>query len=447
MPVYWQQLGLSPTQIGILRAVWGVAYSIGAVIFGKMASKWKIRRALLLMSILSTAITPLVSLLPRRTHDKCMVVLGNTPGTYNSDHENVRRSTVFQEDRNSFQSGNKWIKSLVASRVNNHKNHVNHTLRFKSQVRKVEEKLISERNTPPRHSHTLMSKRIPRQVSVDHAEVLILEKNPDDIKTIFLLFVFIVFVGELLASPTFNLANSEIVDYLGENSRDFGKIRLWGPIGHMIAAPTTALLVTHYHYTLCGEYQDNFAIVFAVISMMATASFVSVTQFGNQQNEHSDITQEDDNGQPLTLITFFSRYQNFVFIVMTFLIGCFDGVVLTFGFWYTKTLDVAVATLVFGFSRMACSAVSVVFLGFTGMCVKKTGYTGVTVFSMLLFVSWYAGMSFMKNPWFMLIFETIGYTAYVVGFTGLISYFGEMTPRHLMDTVQGKGSHRGGTPL
>ena len=57
---------------------------------------------------------------------------------------------------------------------------------------------------------------------------------------------------------------------------------------------------------------------------------------------------------------------------------------------------------------------------------------------MLLFVSWFAGMTFMKNPWFTLIFETIGYLAYVVGFTGLISYFGEVTPPNLMDTVQGK---------
>ena len=73
MPVYWQQLGLSPTQIGILRAVWGVAYSVGAVLFGKLANKFRIRRALLLISILSTMVTPLVSLLPRRTHDICTV--------------------------------------------------------------------------------------------------------------------------------------------------------------------------------------------------------------------------------------------------------------------------------------------------------------------------------------------------------------------------------------
>ena len=59
------------------------------------------------------------------------------------------------------------------------------------------------------------------------------------------------------------------------------------------------------------------------------------------------------------------------------------------------------------------------------------------MFSMLMFVSWFMGMSFMKNPWFMLIFETIGYIAFVVGFTGLISYFGEVTPHYLMDAVQG----------
>lgn len=81
LPVYWQQLGLSPTQIGILRAVWGVAYSVGAVLFGQMANKWRIRRALLLMSISSTIVTPLVSLIPQRTHDKCTVQSGQIPSS------------------------------------------------------------------------------------------------------------------------------------------------------------------------------------------------------------------------------------------------------------------------------------------------------------------------------------------------------------------------------
>lgn len=49
----------------------------------------------------------------------------------------------------------------------------------------------------------------------------------------------------------------------------------------------------------------------------------------------------------------------------------------------------------------------------------------------------------MKNPWFMLIFETVGYIAYVVGFTALISYFGEVTPRNLTDTVQGRPENTG----
>ncbi|XP_022785248.1 major facilitator superfamily domain-containing protein 6-like isoform X2 [Stylophora pistillata] len=408
MPVYWQQLGLSPTQIGILRAVWGVAYSSGGVVFGKMASKWKIRRALLIMSVLSTAVTPLVSLVPRRTHDKCLVVVGKNLT------ENKRHMIASQEGKNSFHRSDALIKS-----------------RGVEEKPDVLEHFISRRSLPP------ITKRTPREAPLSRDHVLILEKSPQDINTIFLIFVFIVFVGELLASPAFSLANSESVDYLGENSRDFGKIRLWGPIGHMIAAPTTALFVTHYHYMLCGEYQDNFAFVFTVIFIMALTSLVSVTQFGDQAIEHSDNTEENGDGKPLTLLDFFSRYQNIVFIVMTFLIGCFDGVVLTFGFWYTKTLDVTIATLVFGFSRMTSSAVSVVFLGFTGLCVKKTGYTGVIVFSMMLFVTWFVGMSLMKNPWLMLLFETVGYTAYVTGFTGLISYFGEVTPTYLMDTVQG----------
>ena len=435
LPVYWQQLGLSPTQIGILRAVWGVAYSLGAVIFGQMASKWKIRRALLLMSVLSTAITPLVSLLPRRTHDKCLEQLRMGP----PEQVTVRRSTVLQDGQDDF--GHQWSNTRVAGKMNlkDHRKHLNHTFGFQSYLKQLGEERIKRGYDKLQYPRSFGSTQLARQqIPSNNAKVFVLEKDPEDINSIFIIFIFIVFVGELLSSPAFNLANSEIVEYLGENSREFGKIRLWGPIGHMIAAPTTAVLVTHYHYVLCGEYQDNFAIVFAVISLMASAAFVAVTQFGHQTTEDTrNVAEDSDNDKQLTLIKFFSRYQNFVFIFMTFLIGCFDGVVLTFGFWYTKTLDVSIATLVFGFSRLTASTVSLVFLGLTGTCIKKTGYNGVTVFSMLLFLSWFTGMSFMKNPWFMLLFESIGYIAYVVGFTGLISYFGEVTPRHLMDTVQG----------
>jgi len=265
----------------------------------------------------------------------------------------------------------------MAGKMNSkdHSNHLNRIFGFQSPLNKLEEKRIKrgyEKLHHLQYVHSFGSTRLARQqIPANNAKVLVLEKDLEDINSIFIIFIFIMFVGELLSSPAFNFANSEIVEYLGENSREFGRIRLWGLIGHMIAAPTTAVLVTHFHYVLRGEYQDNFAIVFGVISLMASAAFVAVTQFGNQKTEdRRDVAQDSDSDKQLTLIKFFSRYQNFVFIFMTFLIGCFDGVVLTFGFWYTKTLDVSIATLVFGFSRLTASAVSLVFLGLTGTCVK-----------------------------------------------------------------------------
>lgn len=132
LPVYWQQLGLSPTQIGILRAVWGVAYSLGTVIFGKMASEWKIRRALLLMSVLSTAITPLVSLLPRRTPDKCLEQLRmGSP-----EQATKRRTTVFQDDQDDF--GHQWSNLRMAGKMNSkdHSNHLNRIFGFQSPLNK-----------------------------------------------------------------------------------------------------------------------------------------------------------------------------------------------------------------------------------------------------------------------------------------------------------------------
>ncbi|XP_068727781.1 major facilitator superfamily domain-containing protein 6-like [Montipora capricornis] len=454
-PVYWQQMGLSPTQIGILRAFWGVGYSVGAVLFGKMANKWKIRKGLLLMSIAATVITPLVSLLPRRTHDNCVL---RSQKIATSDF--LRRTSLSQRRFHSnraftnithfSQPSENHLKNDIAHGLKNfnEKNSNGSGTKRKRSLKKDisggltkygSQSLVQEGRVPDYYRNTKqMTQRLPRQLQGDQGKQFVLEKNLRDIKNIFIMFIFIVFIGEFLSSPAFNLANAEIVEFLGEKSREFGKIRLWGPIGHMITAPSTAILVTHFHYMLCGEYQDSFVIVFIVIAAMAACAFLSVTQFRSEQKSaNNKIDKKEDNGTPISLTTFFAQYQNLVFIIMTFLVGCFDGVVLTFGFWYTKTLDVSIATLVFGFSRMTCSAVSVIFLGSIGMCVERTGYSGVIAFSMLLFLSWFIGMSFMKNPWLMLIFETIGYVAYVVGFTGFISYFGEVTPSHLTDTVQG----------
>lgn len=473
-PVYWQQLGLSATQIGILRAFWGVAYSVGAVLFGQLANRWQIRKALLLMSISSTVVTPLVSLIPQRSHDRCSLETDQNavPG--------IARRTSF--DLKSFHLGtNKLIKFIYSANFENQSHFLNDTFahpyleksstkqggmlnyqkdlkkkRISTDLRSEQMEKLDHTLKPATRGHVeskqqvnnntsydpkrLISKRLERQLQAIPGKHFVLEKSPTDINTIFTIFIFIVLIGELLSSPAFNLANSEIVEFLGENSREFGKIRLFGPIGHMIAAPTTALLVTHFHYTICGEYQDNFAMAFIVISVMGSGAFLTVTQFGSKQTTECSEFGDEQDDEPMSLIEFFAQHQNFIFITMTFLVGCFDGVVLTFGFWYTKTLDVSIATLVFGFSRMTCSAVSVVFLGAIGICVKKTGYTGVIIFSMLLFAGWFIGMSFMRNPWFMLIFETVGFIAYVVGFTGFISYFGEVTPSHLTDTVQGKHS-------
>lgn len=272
-------------------------------------------------------------------------------------------------------------KSLDSGNLKNHRHDLNNVIGFRNRQRVTETGVVnhnelhrnanlkerrsgvksldysiqpvSRRYAKPKlfryDSLKLTSKRLPREVPANHGK-FVLEKDPEDIKTIFIIFIFMVSVGELLSSPAFNLANSEIVEFLGENSREFGKIPLWGPIGHMIVAPCTAPSVTYFHYVLCGEYQDNFAIAFAVIAFMAICAFVSVTQFQSEQaTEHNKLHQE---GEEMSLTTFFAQYQNFIFILMTFLIGCFDGVVLTFGYWYTETLDVSIATVVFGFSRM-----------------------------------------------------------------------------------------------
>ena len=293
-PVYWQQLGLSPTQIGILRAFWGVAYSVGAVLFGQIANKWKIRRALLLMSIASTVVTPLVSLLPRRTHDKCVLQTQKNARVDSPRSERFARKHFFSVDpasKNRTDFGllsdlsQNLFKNDVAYRLTNF-NSLNREKgqgSYPQQNRGLKEDLLSSALTRKESStfYYHPSKDQTLKLRADHEEQYVLKKSHEDINNIFIIFIFIVSIGEFLSSAAVNLANAEIVEFLGESSRDYGKIRLWGPIGHMIAAPSTAISMVHSHHMLCGEYQDNFFIVFFVIAIMAAFAFLSVTQFGS----------------------------------------------------------------------------------------------------------------------------------------------------------------------
>ena len=313
---------MSPTQIGILRAFWGVAYSVGAVLFGQIASKWKIRRALLLMSIASTVVTPLVSLLPRRTHDKCVLQTQKNARVDSPRSERFARKHFFSVDP---ASNNRTDFGLLRDLSQNlFKNDIAYRLtNFNSLNKEKGQGSYPQQN---RGLKDLLSSALTRKESstfyyhpgkdqtlklrADHEEQYVLKKSHEDINNIFIIFIFIVSIGEFLSSAAVNLANAEIVEFLGESSRDYGKIRLWGPIGHTIAAPSTAISMAHFHHMLCGEYQDNFFIVFFVISIMAAFAFLSVIQFGSGQKITTVKMCEMYNDEArMSLTVFFAQYQ------------------------------------------------------------------------------------------------------------------------------------------
>lgn len=436
LPVYWKQLGLSASQIGSLRVVWGLAYIAGSIIIGHAADRWRLRKALLLLCVLSSMATPLLGMIPQRTHDVCIVTVVNATKTLDAVSKSQTRSLQPSWNQEHQKTSHSLPNSAPSVQTDTEKVHPvmqSGGIETHNQYWREE----TSQNFPQNKEAAFSSSLAHYTDKTPTRKVYTLEKNPKDLEFIFWSTLCILAVGEFLSSPAYNLVNSAILDHLGENKRAFSRIRLWGPIGQFISTPVTTALVTHFHYYLCGEYQDDLSVVFIVIALVVVVSFALTTTFEVRPKKTQDNTAAAGEEEAMTLGGLLYQYQNVVYLCLTLYIGCCDGVILTFSLWYMKNQDTKTATTVFGFTRMVSSFVSAVLLWFVEPAVTAVGYTGVMAFCFLLFAGWFVGVSFMANLWMMLLFETVGYTAYILSFTTIVSYYGEVTPSHLIDTVQG----------
>lgn len=269
IPLYFKQLGLSAFQTGVLTGLRPLCQAIGAPFWGIIADRFKRRKIILFLGSTAWLIKNMLIFLIRPTYHECFA----KPVT----HEN--ESSIGRND------------ASVASST-----------------------LSTPTTSPPFDKYKYF-------IQVDNAEL----------SDIFYSFLLLVLVGELFGSIVHPLLDGCTVDYLGDERKVYGRIRLWGSVGMVLANFLAGLIINHYTYQYCGEIRKHYIIAFYIFAafmviMLIELFFVKIVYSDKPKETLRDIKN------------LFNSRLKLCFWLVAIAFGTSDGFQADFNSWFLDDL-------------------------------------------------------------------------------------------------------------
>ena len=121
----------------------------------------------------------------------------------------------------------------------------------------------------------------------------------EDVKDAFFALLLIIVVGEFFSAPAITFADSVTLSYLGEDTDNYGRQRMFGSLGWGLSMFFVGMALDHsttFPEHPCEKqhhYEKNYIICFAVFSVLMSCAFITATQF--------KFPGQDSNGRDTSL--------------------------------------------------------------------------------------------------------------------------------------------------
>ena len=189
--------------------------------------------------------------------------------------------------------------------------------------------------TKPVNDASLLNNTLPSVASVTS---LLLDKHKEflrvdneELADIFYIFLVLVIVGELFGSIVHPLLDGCTVDYLGDDRKVYGRIRLWGSVGMVLTNFMAGMIINHYTYQYCGEVRKHYAIAFYIFAAFMAIMIVSLFFL---KIVYSDTPKESLTG----VKNLFNSPLKVSFWFVAIVIGIGDGFQADFNSWFLDDL-------------------------------------------------------------------------------------------------------------
>ncbi|KAK9969107.1 hypothetical protein ABG768_027308 [Culter alburnus] len=492
LAVYYKQLGMTPSQSGLLV---GIRYFIefcSAPFWGVVADRFKKGKAVLLFSVFCWVVFNCAigfvkpAAMSCVSKDSVAVPTNLTNDTQYVNHTIHRRYLIedtysapplSQPTLAAFGSRSRYIRSADVNTTS--------TPSENSSAKTVGISIVSNSTTVPPGTSTVTSKSTSTtetQSTTAKLEEYSIVFNKEQVDTIFLLILLVIIIGEFFSAPAVTIVDTVTLQYLGQHRDRYGLQRMWGSLGWGIAMLSVGIWIDHTHITIIiqgsgcvlPDYK-NYQIAFIVFGVLMTSALIVATQFhfdnrvyrsGEEEDKKEDVeipqvvqevsspeSSSDDapvcpesNPQPFPFKDLFRiicgvRYGTVLFVA--WFMGFGYGFVFTFLYWHLE--DLKGTTTLFGICSVL-SHVSELAAYFTShKLIELVGHIRVLYIGLACNTARYLYISYLENAWIVLPMEVLQGLTHASVWAACISYLSAAVPPALRTSAQGilQGLHLG----
>ncbi|XP_072197823.1 major facilitator superfamily domain-containing protein 6 isoform X2 [Excalfactoria chinensis] len=495
LPVYYKQLGMSPSQSGLLV---GIRYFIefcSAPFWGVVADRFKKGKIVLLFSLLCWVLFNLGIGFVRPATLRC-VPKGLSPA-----HPTNASSLLTTVSQNTSVSSPLTTVSTASPEVRGKRDLLTSrpvtlgatgtatpqvTFLLPTQSSDVEFALENSthfmlRNTTITTSlgnvtpSTTPSATTTKPMPSDQA---VLVYDQQEVEAIFLLILLVVIIGEFFSASSVTIVDTVTLQYLGKHRDRYGLQRMWGSLGWGLAMLSVGIGIDYTHIEVAIEGQGckapeykNYRIVFIVFGVLMTMALIVATQFrfhythfkqDENKRKEMEISQVDRNASnessDNTPTTSMSQSQSFSFwdlikllcsiqygsvLFVAWFMGFGYGFVFTFLYWHLEDLNGT--TTLFGVCSVLSHVSELTAYFFSHKLIELVGHIRVLYIGLACNTARYIYISYLENAWTVLPMEVLQGVTHAAIWAACISYLSAAVPPELRTSAQGilQGLHLG----
>jgi PPP family 3-phenylpropionic acid transporter len=236
--------------------------------------------------------------------------------------------------------------------------------------------------------------------------------------TVFALFIPVVIIYALFASPIIPLADNAVMTLLAEQKDQYGRQRIWGAVGWGLAAPLIGALIetSGLHWAFWG-YTGIMLIGLLVVQKIPFRQVSTQVPFWRGAR------------------TLLSNRSWLLFLFLVLAGGAGQSIIHNFLFLYMNDLGASKTMMGFALTVATLSELPIFF--FSGRLLTRWSAKGLFVFATAVYVIRATALSYVAVPWMILVTQLFHGLTFSAMWVAGVSYADEIAPLGLGATAQG----------
>ncbi|XP_069716849.1 major facilitator superfamily domain-containing protein 6 isoform X3 [Phaenicophaeus curvirostris] len=495
LPVYYKQLGMSPSQSGLLV---GIRYFIefcSAPFWGVVADRFRKGKIVLLFSLLcwvlfnlgigfvrpatlrcipkglppahpTSASSLLTTVLPNASMSSPLTAVSTASPKVHGKRDLFTSSPITLE---ATETANPEVTFLLPMQSNDMDFVLENSTHFMPKTTTTGP--VSLGNVTPNPTPAaITAKPMPSDQAV-------LVYDQQEVEAIFLLILLVVIIGEFFSASSVTIVDTVTLQYLGKHRDRYGLQRMWGSLGWGLAMLSVGIGIDYTHTEAVIEGQGckapeykNYRIVFIVFGVLMTMALIVATQFRfryahfkqdeNKRNEAEisqmdrSVSNESSDNTPTSLsqsqsfrlwdlIKLLCSIQYGSVLFVAWFMGFGYGFVFTFLYWHLEDLNGT--TTLFGVCSVLSHVSELTAYFFSHKLIELVGHIRVLYIGLACNTARYIYISYLENAWTVLPMEVLQGVTHAAIWAACISYLSAAVPPELRTSAQGilQGLHLG----